>query len=84
MHSFYKFISEIGNFLHLYEHYKSFIGFALSVSGQSLCIPNLGYLLWILQSMKGIGIGNAFPPFLIIKEFIIGIMSLKQNKYVQY
>ena len=33
--------------------------------------------------MKGISIGNAFPPFLIIKEFIIGIMSLKQNKYVQ-
>ena len=78
MHSFYKFVSDFGNFLHS-VHYKCFIGFALNVLGQSLYIPNLGHLFWILQPMNGIRIGNAFLPFLIIKEFIIGIISLKQN-----
>ena len=38
-------------------HYKTFIGVALTVSGQSLCIPsNLGQLLCSLQSIRGIGI----------------------------
>ena len=44
---------------------KTFIGFALSVSGQRLFIPYLGHLLWSLLSMKRIIIGSekvsAFP-----------------------
>ena len=38
--------------------YETFIGFVLSVSGQSLFIPNLGHLLWSLQSKTETSIGN--------------------------
>ena len=68
MHSFQKLVSEFGNFFCTYVYYKTFIGFALSVTGQNLFIPyDVGHLLWILQSMKGIDIGNenisAFPRY---------------------
>ena len=56
MHSFQKLVSDLVIFCTYYVHYKTLIGFALSVSGQSLYIPYLGHLLWILQSMKGINI----------------------------
>ena len=48
-------------------HYKTFIWFALSASGQRLFIPYPGHLLWTLLAVKGISIGNekasAFPHY---------------------
>ena len=60
MHSFQRrWFEYFGNFLHIhvhnvYVHYKTFFGFALSVSAQRLFIPHLGHLLWRLQSKRGL------------------------------
>ena len=59
MHSFLNWSQLLAVFLHLmYVHYKTFIGFALRVSGQRLFIQDLGHLLWSLQSVRGLSIYN--------------------------
>ena len=66
MHSFQKLFQILAK-SSIYVHFKTFIEFALSAWQQSPYIPNLGHLLWILQSMEGISIGNekmsAFPHY---------------------